>query len=179
MLFVVLFFLIISSIAITLLRRNKHTILMLGLCISFVCMFVGIIIYLAKTGGLRTGQKFLLFFDSGIQRKLSYMIFPLWKLGYLIAIGRTLFPGFLLMIAVNYSMHQKFIRLKKYNLLIMLLPILTLILYYPAIFLNLGKRADHLQLLVINGTLVWIFVYLLLALFFTIRNRHSPVFLYQ
>lgn len=170
MLFVVLFFLIISSIAIALLRRNKHTILMLGLCISFVCMFVGIIIYLAKTGGLRTGQKFLLFFDSGIQRKLSYMIFPLQKLGYLIAIGRTLFPGFLLMIAVNYSMHPKFSRLKKYDLLIMLMPILTLILYYPAIFLNLGKRAAYLQIMVINGTLIWIFVYLLLALFLLIQE---------
>ena len=170
MLFVVLFFLIISSIAIALLRRNKQTILMLGLCISFVCMFIGIIIYLAKTGGLQTGQKFLLFFDSRIQRRLSYMIFPLRRLGYLIAVGRTLFPGFLLMIAVNYSMHQKLGRLKKYDLLIMILPVLTLILYYPAVFLGLGKRAARLQFVVINGTVVWIFAYLLLALFLLVQE---------
>ena len=173
MLFVVLFFLIISSLAITLLRRNKQTILMLGLCISFVCMFVGIIIYLAKTGGLQNGQKFLLFFDSRIQRKLSYMIFPLRQLGYLIAIGRTLFPGFLLMIAVNYSMHPKIARFKKYDLSIMCLPVLTLILYYPAIFLNLGKTSAYLQLVVINGTLFWMFAYLLTALFLLMQEYRS------
>ena len=65
MLFVVLFFLVISSVVVVFLRRDKQTKLLLGLCISFVCMFVGIIIYLAKTGGLQTGQKFLLFLIPG------------------------------------------------------------------------------------------------------------------
>ena len=50
---------------------------MLGLCISFVCMFVGIIIYLAKTGGLQNGQKFLLFFDS---RLFAYLLTALFLL---------------------------------------------------------------------------------------------------
>ncbi len=67
MLVVVLFFLMISSILIFFLRRDRQTRLLLGLCLSFSCMFVGIIIYLAKTGGLQNGQKFLLFFDTRIQ----------------------------------------------------------------------------------------------------------------
>lgn len=173
MLFVVLFFLIISSIAVFFLRRDKQSKLMLGLCISFVCMFVGIIIYLAKTGGLRTNQTFLLFFDKGIQRRLSYMIFPLKKLGFLIAIGRTLFPGFLLMTAVNFSMHPSIIRFKRWSPGIMILPLITLILYYPPIFLNLPKLGEHVQVLVINLTIGWISLYLLASLFLLIQEYRS------
>lgn len=165
-----LFFLIISSIAIALLRRNRQTMLMLLLCISFVCMFVGIIIYLAKTGGLQTGQKFILFFDSRIQRRLSYLVFPLYQLGYLIAVGRTLFPGFLLMAALNFSMHPKFNRIKKYHLLVLLLPFATLILYLPSVLLKLGKNAAYLQRTVINATVLWIFIYLLLSLLLLVQE---------
>lgn len=173
MLFVVLFFLVISSIAIVCLRRDKQTKLLLGLCISFVCMFVGIIIYLAKTGGLQTGQKFLLFFDTRIQRRLSYMIFPLRRLGYLIAVGRTLFPGFMLMIALNYSMSQKVMKYKKWDVAVMILPALTLILYYPALFLGIGKWNKSVQFFLINATIGWISLYLILALFLLLYEYRS------
>lgn len=173
MLFVVLFFLVISSIAIVCLRRDKQTKLLLGLCISFVCMFVGIIIYLAKTGGLQTGQKFLLFFDTRIQRRLSYMIFPLRRLGYLIAVGRTLFPGFMLMIALNYSMSQKVMKYKKWDVTVMILPALTLILYYPALFLGIGKWNKSVQFFLINATIGWISLYLILALFLLLYEYRS------
>lgn len=173
MLFVVLFFLVISSIAIVFLRRDKQTGLLLGLCISFVCMFVGIIIYLAKTGGLQTGQKFLLFFDTRIQRKLSYMIFPLRQLGYLIAVGRTLFPGFMLMIAINYSMCQKIMKFKKWDIAVMLLPAATLVLYYPSLFLGLGKWNKNLQFYLIDATIGWITLYLILALLLLLHEYRS------
>ncbi len=173
MLFVVLFFLVISSIAIVFLRRDKQTKLLLGLCISFVCMFVGIIIYLAKTGGLQTGQKFLLFFDTRIQRKLSYMIFPLRRLGYLIAVGRTLFPGFMLMIALNESWSQKIIKYRKWDFAVMILPVVTLVLYYPSVFLNIGKANKQLQFLLIDVTIGWISVYLLLSLILLLHEYKS------
>lgn len=163
MLFVVLFFLVISSIAVAFLRRDKQTKLLLGICLSFVCMFVGIIIYLAKTGGLQTGQKFLLFFDIRIERKLAYLVFPLRRLGYLIAVGRSLFPGFMLMTAINYSMSQKLLRYKKWDIAVMILPIVTLILYYPPIFLGIGRVSKAVQISLINMTIAWIMLYLLAA----------------
>ena len=111
MLFIVLLFLAISSIALFFLKRDRQTLYMLGLCFSFIFMFIGITIYLAKTGGLSPAQKLFLFFDTRIQRKLSYLIFPLRQLGYMIAIGRYLFPAFLLLIAINYSMIPWVLRL--------------------------------------------------------------------
>ena len=173
MLFVVLFFLVISSIAIVFLRRDKQTKLLLGLCISFVCMFVGIIIYLAKTGGLQTGQKFLLFFDTRIQRRLSYMIFPLRKLGYLIAVGRTLFPGFMLMIALNESWSQKIIKYRRWDFAIMVLPVVTLALYYPSVFLSIGKVNKQLQFFLIDVTIGWISLYLILSLLLLLHEYKS------
>ena len=75
MLLVVLLFLAVSSIALFFLKRDEQTYCLLGLCFSFFCMFVGITIYLAKTGGLSPEQKIFLFFDTQIQRWLSYLIF--------------------------------------------------------------------------------------------------------
>ncbi|GLC81435.1 sensor histidine kinase [Lacrimispora brassicae] len=173
MLFVVLFFILSSSIAIFFLRRDKQTRLMLGLCVSFVCMFIGIIIYLSKTGGLQTGQKFFLFFDLRVQRRLSYMIFPLRKLGYMIAMGRTLFPGFLLMLAFDYSMIPWILRSKSRHILIMVLPCMTLILYYPSLFLGLAKWGKWLQFLAINFTILWIACYLMAALWLLLYEYKS------
>lgn len=173
MLFAVLFFLIIMSVVVSLRRRDKQTMLLLGLCLSFCCMFVGIIIYLAKTGGLRTGHQFFLFIDLRIQRKLSYMVIPLRKLGYLIAVGRTLFPGFLLMTALNFTMDQKLYRVKKMDYLAMILPVITLILYYPSVFLKIGKISKTGQMALINATIGWIAVYLLLSLVLVIHEYHS------
>ena len=113
MLLVVLLFLAVSSIALFFLKRDEQTYCLLGLCFSFFCMFVGITIYLAKTGGLSPEQKIFLFFDTQIQRWLSYLIFPLRRLGYMIAIGRYLFPPFLLLLAIQYSMIPAVMRLKK------------------------------------------------------------------
>lgn len=125
-------------------------------------MFVGIIIFLAKTGGLDAEQKFLLFFDLRVQRHLSYLVFPLHPLGYLIAVGRHLFPGFLLMVAMETSMEQVMVRWKSKYLIAMILPLLTLVLYHPKIFLSYFSIST--QLIIINLTIIWIALYLVMAM---------------
>lgn len=164
MLFVVLFFLALSSIALIFTRRDKQTLLMLGLCFSFICMYVGIIIYLAKTGGMSPGQKMVLFFDTEIQRRLSYLAIPLKKLGYMIAIGRYLFPAFLLLLAMNYSMIPAVIRFKQKFLVALVCPVISLIVYYPALFPQLVKRHTLFQQILMKSMVVWIVVYVLLAI---------------
>ena len=164
MLFLVLFFLVISSVTVSFLRRNRQSALFMMLCISFCIMLIGVIIYLAKTGGLMTGQKFLLFFDTRLQRKLAYMVFPLKRLGYLVAVGRTLFPGFMLMVALETSQSYKIVKMKKYSAWTMLLPAVTLIMYIPQILLGIGKVSKQLQLFLINCTIGWMTIYLLISL---------------
>ena len=150
MLLVVLLFLAVSSIALFFLKRDEQTYCLLGLCFSFFCMFVGITIYLAKTGGLSPEQKIFLFFDTQIQRWLSYLIFPLRRLGYMIAIGRYLFPPFLLLLAIQYSMIPAVMRLKKKAAAVFLLPALTLVIYFPAVFFRLVKGRFALQIILMR-----------------------------
>ena len=163
MLLVVLVFLAVSSVALFFVKRDQQTIWLLGLCFSFICMFVGIMIYLAKTGGLSPEQKMFLFFDTRIQRRLSYLIFPLRKLGYLIAIGRYLFPPFLLMVATHYSMLPAVLRLRRRSAAVFILPFLSLAVYYPEIFFRLVKGRFALQTVLMKLTQGWIFVYVALA----------------
>lgn len=179
MLFIVLLFLAVSSVALFYLKRDRQTVYMLGLCFSFIFMFVGIIIYLAKTGGLSPEQKLFLFFDTRIQRKLSYLIFPLRKLGYMIAIGRYLFPAFLLLIALNYSMIPAVMRLKKRNWVVLIMPLLSLGIYYPDIFFKLVRSRFALQLFLMKATVSWIYVYLGASVFLLVWEYHGMTIPYS
>jgi signal transduction histidine kinase len=163
MLLVVLLFLAVSSAGLFFLKRDNQTMCLLGLCSSFILMFVGIIIYLAKTGGLSAEQEIFLFFDSKLQRRLSYMIFPLRRLGYMIAVGRCLFPAFLLLLAINYSMIPSVLRFKKNAGVTFVLPLMTLIIYYPELFFRLVKGRFGLQRVIMKFAQGWIFGYVLLA----------------
>lgn len=173
MLFVVLLFLITMSVLVVCRSRDKQTMLLLGLCLSFCCMFVGIIIYLAKTGGVRNGSQFFLFLDLRIQRKLSYMPIPLRKIGYLIALGRSLFPGFLLMAAIGFTLDQRLCWMKKFDWVAMILPAVTLILYYPSTFLKIGKASKTAQMVLINVTIAWIALYLILSVLLILHEYRS------
>ena len=104
-----------------------------------------------------------LFFDTHIQRRLSYLIFPLRQLGYMIAIGRYLFPPFLLLIAVHYSMIPAVMRLKKSAGAVFLIPFLTLVIYYPDIFFRVVRSRFALQTVLMKLTQGWIFAYVILA----------------
>lgn len=173
MLFFVLLLLAVSSTALFFLKRDGQTFLLLGLCFSFICMLIGIIIYLAKTGGLTQDQRVFLFFGTVIQRKLSYLIFPLRKLGFMIAIGRYLFPGFLLLYGIRGSMIPFIQRQKKHAWITMLLPVLSLVLYYPDIFFKLVKGRFILQTFLMKFTVVWIYLYVLAAVFLLVHEYFS------
>lgn len=170
MLFLVLLFLAVSSTVLFFLKRDSRTLLLLGLCFSFVIMFIGIIIYLAKTGGLTRDQRAFLFFSTAIQRKLSYMIFPLRKLGYMIAIGRYLFPGFLLLFGIHSSMIPFILRRRKYAWITAALPAASLVVYCPEIFFKLVKGRFTLQLFLMRFSVAWIYVYLAAASFLLVHE---------
>lgn len=163
MLFLVLVLLAVSSTALFFLKRDGQTFLLLGLCFSFICMFIGIIIYLAKTGGLTQDQKVFLFFGTAIQRRLSYLVFPLRQLGFMIAIGRYLFPAFLLLYGIRSSMIPLLQRQKKHLWIPVILPAASLVIYYPDIFFKMVKGRFALQGFLIRFSVIWIWLYVLFA----------------
>ncbi len=166
MFFLILMIVLISSASIFFLKRDKKTLWILGLCLSYMLMFVGISIYLAKTGGLNPEQEFFLFLNKAIKRKLSYLVLSPQKLGYIIAVGRSLFPGFLMLVALEYSMVPVIMRNKRRHIWALALPLLNLLLYFPPVYLGLLGRFTRLwQRALFSFTLVWVAAYLCLALF--------------
>ncbi len=162
-LFIILVSIAVFSVILLAYRRDHYALLIFGMGASLILLLVGIIIYTAKTGGMSEAQKVFLYFSSGIQKRLSYLIFPLSRLGYLIAIGRYLFPLFLLLVALNYSMIPLVRRCRKWWALICFFPIVSLLLYYPRVFYTIVRNRFVLQRFLMTAMVLWIVLYLLAA----------------
>lgn len=160
MFLIVLFLLALSSVILIFMRHDKQMLLNLGLCFSFICMYTGIMIYTAKTGGVSPIQKQLIFFDTGILRWISYMAIPLKRLGYMIAVGRYLFPAFFLLVAIHYSMSPFVVRHKKKLWLFLLLPAVSLFIYYPPVFQRIQGYDLRLWKVIMELTVTWILCYI-------------------
>ncbi len=182
MLILILVFLAIISISLVILKRDKNSMLLLGLCTSLILMFSGIIIYTAKIGGVSGAQEVFLFLSPTIKNKIQYMVITLDKLGYLIAIGRFLFPAFLLMLALNYSMIPFIQRNLRWSGIIFIVPVTSLILYYPQIFYTMVRGRFALQNFLMTVALIWIYMYIALAIGLLIKEYASitiPYFSHQ
>ena len=163
MFFLVLMLFLISSMILVAVNRDKKSLYMLMLCAMFLLMFTGIIIYFAKTGGLTVEQRRFFFLDNRIQQKISFLNLSLPKIGYMIAVGRYIFPLLLLFLVCEYNTGASRPKYRKYRLLACLLPGISLIIYYPSIFYRLFSGNSENQKFLIFFMLGWISVYILIS----------------
>jgi hypothetical protein len=178
MLILILVFLAICSIILVIFKRDENSLLLLGLCSSLILMFSGIIIYTTKIGGLSGSQEVFLFLSPKLKNWIQYMVITLDKLGYLIAVGRYLFPSFLLLIAVNYSMIPFVRRHINWFRCLLIFPVCSLILYYPHVFYTIVRGRFELQKILMSAMLIWIFAFLILALALLIKEYMSITMVY-
>lgn len=170
MLIIILMLLAIISVSIIILDRNKLYFLIAGLYISCILMFIGLILFFAKSGGLSSYQQIFLFITKAIQHRLRFTAISLDTIGYLVVLGRCLFPLFLLLIAINYSMIE-WLRSNRYIYKLATLPsIFFLIIFYPANYRVWFKGHLQLQKFLNDLTLFWIFIYIGIALFLFIHE---------
>lgn len=178
MLIIILIILAIIAILFVIFKHDENSLFVVGLYGSSIAMFSGIIIYTAKIGGLSDTQKIFLFMSPGIKTWFQYMDITLDRLGYLIAVGRYLFPTFLLFIAMNYSMIP-FIRKHKVSLNFLAVPALVfLILYYPRIFYVLARNRFVFQSILMKAAVVWIILYLAVSIFLLVYEYISITMIY-
>ncbi len=165
MLIVSIVLMILVSIYMVARRRDVLSIYLLAVTLCLVVMFAGIITNIAKIGGYNSEQIIFLFLFEPIQEALRDWPISLSKLGYLVAIGRTLFPYFLLLVAMECSMID-WIRRKKRGLqiLALIIPAFFLVYYYPDVFRMLVSERFQLLVLMIYAARVWIVFYIALAL---------------
>ena len=163
MLIILTLFLVISTIIMVFLKKNREMLLLLGSCICLMMEIVGVMIYIAKKGGISESVMHFFYFTDSIREWIRYLYISLGKLGFLINIGRVLFPYFLLDLALNYSMIGPIRRNNWLKKIAAILPFITLIMYYPSIYKALVNINEEWQLYLAEGSMVWIVIYLLIA----------------
>jgi len=166
-------FLLILSCMVLVLKRNQETFHLFGMSISLFLMLNGMFVYIAKKGGISRELQNFLYFNTDVKTNIQYLLITLDSLGYVVAIGRYLFPLFLLLLAVHYSMIPWIRRGLWIKRLIFVMPIISLIIYYPTVFHMITKNNSILQLIIINSTYVWIIIYLTVAIGLLLFEAYS------
>ncbi|MGM9987221.1 MAG: sensor histidine kinase [Bacillaceae bacterium] len=173
MLLILMLFLLISSILVLIVKRNKETFYIFGMCITLAIMLSGILLYISKKGGISRDLQNFFFFSIEIKTKLQYFLITLDELGFMIAFGRYLFPMFLMLLAVQYTMVSFFRMYPWIKRLIFLFPIVTLTLYYPSIFRFLAEQVPGLKIFIIVGTYSWILLFIFIAICLLLYEAYS------
>ncbi len=154
-----------TSVFVALRRRDVLAVYLCGLGVSNALMLLGVIIYIAQMGGMAATEQTFLFLLPQIQHWLQHRPIPMGTLGYVVVVGRTLFPWFLLQVGLEVTMIPWVRRrMKSLRWLSAIVPALFLVYYYPTVYYHLVRGRFWLITAMIPVSLSWIAVYLLAGL---------------
>lgn len=164
MLILFMLFLIVAVAFILVIRRNRETAYLLILCLSLALHLFGIMLYMAKKGGINRDLQSFLFLSDGVKVMFQYYLITLDKLGMIISVGRVLFPTILLLIALDFSMIPWIRDNFKLKIAALVIPLLTLLGYYADIFRFMVERFSFFQKFMVIFSYYWIMTYIFLGL---------------
>lgn len=156
--------LVIASVLMLCMKRSRESKELFGLCLSLMLEICGVMIFIAKKGGISREVLQFFYFSREIQTKIQFFLITLNQLGYLIAVGRTLFPFFLIELAMSYSMIPVIRKNMWIQKAVGILPAVALVLYFPPVYRVMLSSNSYLIQIVQIGTLVWITLYLIISL---------------
>lgn len=128
---------------------------------------------MAKKGGYSREMLEFLFVSMELKTKIQYLVIPLNVIGYMIALGRYLFPLFLLQIAMRYSMISVIRRDPLIKKLTVILPFVSLVVYYPGVYKMITRQNPGLQDILSEFSYFWILMYISIALILLIHEYFS------
>ena len=174
MLLIVMLSVAIAAVLIVFTRRDAISLLMLGMCASLLIMFSGVFTYVAKMGGYSDSQVLLLFVALPLQRWLQFLPIPLGVLGYIVAVGRTLFPYFFFLLSMNTS-NLPWVRRyqKRIRLCVSVPTVVCLVVYIPEVFRTLVGRKINVLIALKETVLCWIVLCLLLGILILLQEYFS------
>ena len=180
MLIIVLLLCLLTSIYVAARRRDSLAVYLLGMNVSNLVMLSGIVIYIAKMGGTAARESVFLFLLTDLQVWLQYLPLPLGQLGYLVALGRTLFPLFAFYAALELTMISALRRRSRQLRIAAAVPaLLSLIFYFPDVFYAVVDGRYWLLPWIIVAGLVWVVLYLAVSMLLLIQEYRSttmPIF---
>ncbi|MCQ2453459.1 MAG: hypothetical protein MJ136_02605 [Clostridia bacterium] len=115
----------------------------------------------------------MLFGVRQVRTWFQYLLFTLGRMGYIMALGRYLFPMLALWLALYYSQRANVKRRPWLYALAAVLPVLSMVVYYPTVFEGLVGLSSGMIMLLVNASLAWIVLYLLLAVLLMALELHD------
>lgn len=157
--------LLAGSLLVLFLKRNRETLLLAAICLTLTIFLVGVMILMAKLGGISGELEQLLFFSHAVRTWLQYRFITLNQLGGLISLGRHLFPLCVLAMALHYSQIPLVVKARRLHWLALVCPAASLTLYWPALYRALIPPDGGVQAALYYFSYLWAVGYVALALF--------------
>jgi len=178
MLILLVFVLAIIAIWMAVVKKTKESGYLLGLCLSLMLEICGILIFFAKKGGVSSELIPLFYFSNKVKTEVQYLMITLNQLGYLVVLGRTLFPFFLAELAISYSMINWVRKNKWLPLIIAVFPFISLLLYHPGIYRVMTLRETENSLYLNVFVMTWMTCYIILSLFLLFYEHYAISFIF-
>ena len=164
MLYLVVILMTLLSTVLLIVRKDRRSMLIFLTCLSLSIFYFGVLVYIAKKGGISAEMTTLLYGSISVRKWMQYMVFTLGELGYIVAIGRYTFPLFLILSALDMSYFDKAEKLYRKLWILTILPIINLIIYIPRIFKMVTAGNESVTHFLVSFSKVWIWGYLLITL---------------
>lgn len=153
----------VISLIVLCIRRNRDALLTFFCCCSLSLFLYGVLLYIAKKGGVPARMIPVFFLNNSIRLRLQYQLILLRGIGLLIALGRYTFPFFLLILALEST---TFLSKRAKRIVLALTPVLPLssiIVYHQPVFQWLTNSSVTLQRFIVNFSFAWVVAYSALA----------------
>ena len=156
--------LFLGSLLVLGVKKNREAFLLSGMCLSLTIFLLGLMIFIAKKSGISQELEHFLFFSRDIRTWIQYRFITLGQLGFLIAIGRHLYPLCLLQMAMQYTMLPTLHKHPALRRMTLVLPAVTLVLYWPGVYRWLVDQGDWVRSGLYNFSYLWTVGYVCLSL---------------
>lgn len=153
---------LLASFSFLCLSRNKRSVLIFLTTASLFEFIFSILMYISKKGGISKSVSIILYGSYSVRKWMQYMVLSLGELGYLVAIGRYLFPFFLLMTALDMSYFNLALWARRHFYIFFILPFASLVIYHPYIF-QLMLSGESVLRLIVALSKCWVYMYIILA----------------
>lgn len=154
----------IISFVIMLFKRNRETFYIFMVCLTLAIFIIAELMYIAKKGGISQGVEVFYYLTNEVRLEFQYYAILLKNLGFLLAVGRFLFPLYLILLAVTYSAIPFLRRNSWIKYLFYILPLVSILLYQPDFFKAYIEPFPVIQGYVVTFSYIWPVLYTVVAI---------------
>jgi signal transduction histidine kinase len=144
-------------------RKDKQSKLLFCSSVTLGIFWLGLLIFIAKKGGIDKSVEILIFGSKNIKEILQFKYIPITRQSYIVALGRYLFPLSIVLFSLNLNNANTFRKLKKYWYIFLILPIISLVIYFPSFYEKYFSNSALFMNIILISCEIWIFSYIILS----------------